>query len=248
MAAFETKDKAKRPRLTADRFKWYKRNPSKALAGMRGLNAEQRGVYCTLIELCYEQRGPLIDDDVSLACSCETHVRAYRRIKRELLGMRRIVQDNDAGTIYDERAIRELVALDMMSERQSERGKAGAAKKWDRQQPELPLVAVAIDNSLPARDTSLERAANTPMLHRISNEIKAPPIAILESRIDSLPAGGETPRRHSRRPASPRCGGASTAPKKNGLGKSEWLEQQRAILLADDDDTQHGADRKAVRV
>ncbi|MDX2277673.1 MAG: DUF1376 domain-containing protein [Hyphomonadaceae bacterium] len=117
------RDHKGRARKPPDRFSWHKRYHSEALVSMLGLTPEQRGVYNTIIDLCYARRGPLRDDDATVANSCNCDVRMYRRIKRELIALDRIKVDEDAGTIYDARAIAELVKAQVFSETQAKRAR-----------------------------------------------------------------------------------------------------------------------------
>ncbi len=106
-----------------DEVFWYKRKPAIARAGMMGLSLEAKAVYGILIDLCYERRGPLEDNDAVLAHQCETDVRRYRRLKAELLAKDRIKIDEEAGTLFDERVIRELVRAELYSESQAKRAR-----------------------------------------------------------------------------------------------------------------------------
>lgn len=166
-------------KVTQDDYRWYRRDPTKALAGMRGMTPEQKGVYCVIIELCYEQRGPLADDDKMMARACDCDVRQYRRIKAELLAIGRIVNDPDAGTIYDERAIRELVQAEVYSQTQAERaGKRRGAKVVQLRVVETPKPAPEDDVSEPrsalARPLASPQLGGElgPKLEHFSNEIK----------------------------------------------------------------------------
>lgn len=128
-------------KLTPDSYHWYRRYPTRALAGMRGLNPEQKGVYGVIIDLCYEARGPLADDDMTMARACDCDVRRYRRIKAELLAKGRIVTDAEAGTLYDDKAIRELVQAEIYSQSQAERARRKPVSKPVDKVVRLALVA-----------------------------------------------------------------------------------------------------------
>lgn len=103
------------------------------LRGVAKLTPEERGVYQTLIDLQYENRGPLPDDDGWLARQNNCPLRTYRRIKAQLIAKGRIVVDAEAGTIFDQRAMRELAAAGVVKEQLASRGREGAKKRWRKQ-------------------------------------------------------------------------------------------------------------------
>lgn len=156
---------------------WYKRKPSVALSGMRGLSPEEKGVYTVIIDLCYEHRGPLADDDVQMARNCDCSLRKYRGIKAALLAKDRIQVDREAGTIFDERAVRELVRAELYSETQARR----AGKRWRKKGEVVPLRVVCgkpevCPDDMPD-DPPLMGHMKGPNLESKSNKIKGPPHA-----------------------------------------------------------------------
>ena len=255
-------EEGKPRKLERDQYKWYRRDPSRALAGMRELNIEQRGVYCTLIELVYEARGPIADNDVSRAHDCKCNVRTYRRIKTELIDMERIVVDEEAGTIYDERAIRELVKADMLSERQSRRGKKSARVKADNV---VALRAIEGGKAITASNadqTPDDSPMNRPIIgrnrERTPNEINAPSSTIrVRSEIEEK-TGGEITQSRARPAASPPLQGGG-GPSAKDAKKAARAAALAALELKRDAHTDEEAsnepsvgasepgDRKAVR-
>lgn len=221
--------------LHSDGFQWYRRFPLKALAGMRGLNPEQRGVYCTLIELCYVERGPIADDDISNARACECDVRRFRRIKLELLELERIEADPEAGTIFDARAVRELVNAEMLREKQSRRGRAGNRKRWNKPAGdvvELAVVRGGLDESANADDRPELTLTKGHKSESIPNEIKGPAIAIREEKRVSN-CGGQKPERPAARAALPPSGGGARGRRIEGPNVAPMSEADRAAKLAD---------------
>lgn len=66
-------------------MKWYKHDPSAALAGMIGLTVEERGAYYTLIDLQYARapHGDVTDELVIKALAVRPQV--WRRLKSSLI-------------------------------------------------------------------------------------------------------------------------------------------------------------------
>jgi uncharacterized protein YdaU (DUF1376 family) len=66
-------------------IKWYKRDPRAALTGMMELNLEERGAYCTILELIYCHDGALEDDEILIASWLRVDLRVWRRLRATLL-------------------------------------------------------------------------------------------------------------------------------------------------------------------
>jgi hypothetical protein len=62
----------------------YRRYAALALNGMAELNAEQRGVYNSLIDILYDRDGLVPDDDALVARMISLEVRIYKRVKAQL--------------------------------------------------------------------------------------------------------------------------------------------------------------------
>lgn len=136
------------------RFDWHKRYHHDALNGMSAMTLEQRGAYCALIDLQYARRGPLIDDDAWLARQLNCSVRCWRRVRDELVAMGRIVRDLEAGTLYDERCMRELAGAEQLRETLSHHGREGAKKRAEKSPKKPPGEArSAVDVAEPETPT-----------------------------------------------------------------------------------------------
>lgn len=221
----------KRKRLTPDGFVWYRRFPHKALAGFRGLNPEQRGVYCTLIELCYVERGPIADDDMANARACDCDVRKFRRIKAELLELERLEADTDAGTLFDARAVRELVNAEMLSEKQSRRGKVGARKRWGKKAPVVSLALVRAEKEDRPDDRPHVGVIISPKSDPFPNEINGPGIANRKEKNKNTNQGSETPSAGAARSASPSLTGGEPRNRKTE-SRREALDALAALRSA----------------
>lgn len=128
-----------------DGYHWHKRYHSASLKGMKRLTLEERGAYCTILDLMYEQRAALNNDDVEIAHEMRCSVRKWRTIKAALVAKGRIVVEE--AILYDERAVKELVDASRLRETLSAAGKRGAQKK--RAQP-VKRPVLAVDNAPPS--------------------------------------------------------------------------------------------------
>lgn len=139
MTSFERQNKARaRRREVSPKFAFHKRFHSDALAGMADLNPEERGIYNTIIDLMYQRRSVLPDDDAWLARVNNCPLRTYRRVKKSLLAKGRIITCEESGALYDERALRELNDAGFLREMLSAAGKRGAEKRWNKSEHETP--------------------------------------------------------------------------------------------------------------
>jgi uncharacterized protein YdaU (DUF1376 family) len=88
------------------RLKWYKRDPNKALVGMRRLTLEECGAYNLILDLIYAHDGQLADDDQFLTGWIGGDIRIWRRMKARLVELHKIeVKD---GFITNPRATEEV--------------------------------------------------------------------------------------------------------------------------------------------
>jgi Protein of unknown function (DUF1376) len=71
-------------------IKWYKRDPNAALTGMANLTLEERGAYNTVLDLIYAHDGAVDDDDKFIAGWLRVDVRVWRRIRKRLLGEKKL--------------------------------------------------------------------------------------------------------------------------------------------------------------
>lgn len=69
-------------------IKWYKRDPSAALATMRELSLEENGAYSTILEVWRVRDFIILDDDQFLARTLNVDIRVWKRIRRSLINSR----------------------------------------------------------------------------------------------------------------------------------------------------------------
>lgn len=192
----ETAQPRKPRAISADDFRWYKRDPSRVLAGILALSNDQKLVYLLVIELLYETRRPLpVSEDVRIAGRLGIDIRMFRRVVGELLEIDRLKTDDAGEYLWDERAIRVLVRADLVSERQARRGRKGMARRWGAKPPRSPKsdtqIGLTLPGSVPAK-LSLKKTG-TP------NENNGPAITIREgegeSKREPSPPSARTQRR-----------------------------------------------------
>lgn len=90
-------------------LKWYKRDPARALLGMRKLTLEECGAYAMVLEMIYIDDGALIDDDRFIANTLQIDIRKWRRIRTQLLSLGKLYVNGEF--LRNERADREIDAV-----------------------------------------------------------------------------------------------------------------------------------------
>lgn len=214
-----TESAPQRKRASRDDMRWYKRDPSRVLAGILGLSNDQKLVYLLVIELLYETRGPLpASEDVRIAGRLGLDIRMFRRVVGELLEIDRLKTDEAGEFLWDERAIRVLVRADLVSERQSRRGKKGNAARWgSKPKPRnvTPQIGLTLPASLPAK-LSLKKTGT-------ANENNGPRIAIREGEGESRSEPTTSSARAARRREALEALNSIKQPK----GKDETEEAER---------------------
>lgn len=106
---------------------FYRRDPSKALAGMVGLTLEERGVYNTVLDLLYSTWRPLEDDRSFIAGWCGAAPQKVNPIIRRLIEKGRLITFEEGGRVYlsDAAFEAERASVKGVSETRSGRGEVG---------------------------------------------------------------------------------------------------------------------------
>lgn len=69
--------------IATGRYPFYRRYHSDALRGMSKLTLEQRGAYDLVLDMTYENGGPIDDDDAHLARQANCSPRKWRAVKAD---------------------------------------------------------------------------------------------------------------------------------------------------------------------
>jgi uncharacterized protein YdaU (DUF1376 family) len=107
-------------------MKWYKHDPSAALAGMMGLTVEERGAYYTLIDVFYDRDGHVPDDDWLMSRILGCNPRTWRRLKLALFQKHKVTVE--AGNLVPNRGRSTLIEAKEFAEHQRNR----ARMRWER--------------------------------------------------------------------------------------------------------------------
>jgi uncharacterized protein YdaU (DUF1376 family) len=106
---------------------WYKRYPSDFIAGTIGLSLEEKGAYSICLDLIYDRGGPIPDDARWIAGVCGCSVRKWVALRAALISTGKLLADD--GHLTNNRARREISALDRASEAAAASGAKGGRKR-----------------------------------------------------------------------------------------------------------------------
>lgn len=180
----------KRKRGSQDRFAFHQCFHGDALLGVALLDDGERGVYITIIWTMYQQRSALPLDYAWLARINNISVQRLRARLKALADKGRLIVDEEAGLVFDERSMRELVAAERYNQAQTDRAKTrwqekGGGGKDPKPKPELRVVPPA---ALAELGAVLENVSG-------AEQIQPPPQPRAQPR-------AQPPENHGRRKAS----------------------------------------------
>lgn len=146
-------------------MKWYKHDPSAALAGMIGLTIEERGAYYTLIDLCYARAPKNYVTDVLVAQALGCRPQVWRRLKASLIAkgkVREVLHEDGNTKLLPNRVESEVVSAEFLSSNMARLGKLSALKRREHNELasnaslRLKLNGAGRDNQNKKERSSLE--------------------------------------------------------------------------------------------
>lgn len=108
---------------------WYKRAPRDALNGMRGLTMEERGAYNIVLDLIYEEEGPIWPEAAKRESG---QPRRWPAIQDALIRKGKLVITAD-GRLANGRSMYELAMLRASSEERKQAGRKGGQTRAARE-------------------------------------------------------------------------------------------------------------------
>lgn len=108
-------------------MKFYKRDPERALNGMRELTLKQRGAYNSILDLLYSRDGDLPDDDLRVAKMIGCHWREWKAVKEELIALGKVWIEG--GKIQAKRVQDTLKEAAKFAQDQSKKASSGWEKR-----------------------------------------------------------------------------------------------------------------------
>jgi len=138
---------------------WYKRDPDRALNGMRGLSHDEKSAYGTIIDLSYSRKGDLPDDEHLLCVHIECRPQWWRRVRASLIAKQKIrIVD---GKIIANRVETTLKEAENFSQTQSKRAKNGWDLRRNRNQNNSSTMPPGNANTTTTREEEEEKLQNS---------------------------------------------------------------------------------------
>jgi uncharacterized protein YdaU (DUF1376 family) len=129
-------------------FRFY---PSDFMTGVRGMTAQEVGVYTMLLCLIYEANGPVENNPLRLATYCGMRLAAFDRTCEKLIALGKIVEAN--GHLSNARAEAEISKRADDLEIASTAGKAS----WQKRQEKQGTQEASVKPPLNHTDTDTEK-------------------------------------------------------------------------------------------
>lgn len=129
-------------------FKFY---PADFMRGVRGMTAQEVGVYTMLLCLMYEEDGPIGDDALRLATHCGMRLSTFTKTLEKLVRLGKIERQD--GTIFNDRARQEIANRADALEIAIRAGKLSAEKRQQKQGPSEASVERSVNHTDTDTDT-----------------------------------------------------------------------------------------------
>lgn len=85
---------------------WYRRFPAQFLTGVIGLKLDEIGAYAVVLELIYERRGPVPDDEKAIASRMGCNFRKWRVLRAQLIAKAKLFETD--GCLMNRAAQKEI--------------------------------------------------------------------------------------------------------------------------------------------
>ena len=147
-------------------FKFY---PADFMGGVRGLTAQEVGLYTMLLCRIYEEDGPIEDDAFRLATYCGMRVASFEASLEKLVRLGKI--DRADGRLFNDRARREISSRADGLEIAIRAGKASAKKRQQKQGEAPASVERPFNHTDTDTDTDTEVRDTNVSLARLPLEL-----------------------------------------------------------------------------
>lgn len=117
--------------MSKKRIPFFKFYPSDFMNGVRGLSAQEVGVYTMILCRIYEESGPIEYIPIRLSTYCGMREKTFIQVAEKLIALGKIYVEN--GMIFNERAGIEIQSRANDLENNSKAGKASAQKRQQNQ-------------------------------------------------------------------------------------------------------------------
>ena len=146
----------------ADRHaSWFKFFPADFMNGVRGLTAQEVGLYTMLLARIYEENGPVEYHPLRLATYCGMREKTFAKTLEKLLELGKITLRG--GMLSNARAETEISNRSHDLKNASKAGKASAEKRQQNQTNSATPVQQAINHTDTDTDTDIRDGSYDPL-------------------------------------------------------------------------------------
>ena len=145
-------------------MRWFKFYPDDYLKGVRGLTAEEAGVYMALMALMYQEGGAIPDDEAWICGAARIKTRAWHRIRDRLCRLGKIIPDAD-GFLANRRVLDEVEKAQNFSEthrKLSQKGGVNSAKSRAENKENNDVTEPAVEPTVNHIEKKNKRKRYTP--------------------------------------------------------------------------------------
>lgn len=148
------------------RIPYFDFYPTDFMHGVRGLSAQEVGVYTMLLCRIYEENGPVEYHTARLATYCGMRESSFVKAFDRLVDLGKILVDG--GTFHNDRAKKEIESRETRLKINSRAGKISAQKRQQNQRPEATDVQRTFNHT--DTDTEKKKDANASMADGASSQ------------------------------------------------------------------------------
>ena len=164
-------------------FSFY---PSDFMNGIRGLSAQEVGVYTMLLCRIYEENGPIENHALRLATYCGMRVPTFEKVLSQLIELGKIIVVD--GGLFNDRAASEIAKRSDGLKNNSKAGKASAKKRQQKQAE----ASTPVQQPLNHTDTDTDTDKNTEP-YGSGESVADPAKAVWKFGVEALAAHGLHP-------------------------------------------------------
>lgn len=140
--------------MSAPRAPWFKFYPADFMAGVRGLSAQEVGLYTMLLARIYEENAPIQYHPLRLAAYCGMREKTFAKTLEKLVALGKITLHE--GMLSNRRAEAEISHRANDLENASKAGKASAKKRQQNQAKTATAVQQAFNHTDTDTDTDTD--------------------------------------------------------------------------------------------
>ena len=164
--------------IKKDRIPYFDFYPVDFMNGVRGLSAQDVGVYTMVLCRVYEENGPIEFNTMRLSTYCGMREATFKKVIEKLVALGKFDLSN--GVLSNHRAETEIQSRADKLKLNSKAGKASAQKRQQKQQPVSTSVQHPFNHTDTDTDTDTIKNSPSPTRERPAREIQSEDVGTQE--------------------------------------------------------------------